>query len=74
MKESKSENQPKLPYGDDKLYNINDMASNNDLTGLIPTPPQNEKEASSYTQLYTIPKPQSKSPKEIEKREEPPKN
>ncbi|WBY64872.1 MAG: hypothetical protein ACFWUD_09385 [Thermocaproicibacter melissae] len=35
------------------------VVSGTECTGLIPTPPEDEPESESYTELYTIPKPAS---------------
>jgi hypothetical protein len=35
------------------------VVSNTECTGLIPTPPEDEPGSESYTELYTIPKPAS---------------
>lgn len=42
---------------DEKFYldDIMDVASATDCTGLMPTPPANEAEAESYTDLYPVP-------------------
>lgn len=60
-----------LQPNDENLYDINIMASANDCTGLIPTPPASEPEADSYTNMYAIPKPTAASPREIEQQAEP---
>lgn len=38
-------------------YNIENIASVTDCTGLITTPPVSQEEAESYTDLYEIPQP-----------------
>ena len=43
----------------DNLF-LDDVVSTTECTGLIPTPPQNEAEAESYTDLYAVPKPENK--------------
>lgn len=35
----------------------NSVVSGTECTGLIPTPPENEQEAESYTDLYAVPEP-----------------
>jgi hypothetical protein len=56
----KKENKPKNsypkskgypPYDDDKYYDLNQVVSANDCTGLTPTPPASESEAESYADL-----------------------
>ena len=44
---------------EDELYDMNTVASATECTGLIPTPPSNEGEAEAYTDIYSIPQPQS---------------
>lgn len=65
------ENPQALQPNDDDLYDINIMASANDCTGLIPTPPASEQQADSYTEMYAIPKPSAESPQKIEQKAEP---
>jgi hypothetical protein len=48
---------------DDLFFDLDDIASATECTGLIPTPPESEAEAESYTQLYSIPKPQESNKK-----------
>lgn len=50
----------------DDIDEYDNVASSMDCTGLIPTPPVNEAQAESYTDIYAIPKPskeQSSAPK-----------
>ena len=44
-------------YDVDKFYDVEAVVSYNDSTGLIPTPPKNESEAESYSDLLNIPQP-----------------
>ena len=41
----------------DEIEDFDTVASASECTGLIPTPPVNEAQAESYTDIYTIPKP-----------------
>ena len=41
----------------DEIEDFDTVASASECTGLIPTPPVNESQAESYTDIYTIPKP-----------------
>ena len=43
---------------DDIIFDVDTVASSMDCTGPIPTPPTSEAEAESYTELYTIPRPE----------------
>lgn len=38
-------------------YDVENIASATDCTGLIPTPPTNAEEAESYTKIYSVPTP-----------------
>ncbi len=51
--------QPDLVFPDDEyIYSCtNSVVSGTECTGLIPTPPETDSEADSYSDLYTIPKP-----------------
>ena len=40
----------------DIMNNANTVASMTECTGLIQIPPENETEAESYTDIYTVPK------------------
>lgn len=40
----------------DIMNNANTVASMTECTGLIQIPPENESEAQSYTDIYTVPK------------------
>lgn len=44
-------------FAEDPLEDMMDVASATECTGLMPTPPANEAEAESYTELYPIPQP-----------------
>lgn len=44
---------------EDSLFDVDTVASSMECTGLIPTPPASDAEAESYTELYTIPKPEN---------------
>lgn len=50
------------PYDTEKGYQyeleneINSVVSQTECTGLISVPPQDEEEAESYTEIYTVPK------------------
>lgn len=44
----------------DIIYDSNTVVSATDSTGLIPTPPQTEAEAESYTEIYDVPQPEVK--------------
>lgn len=44
---------------DHLLEGLDTVASATECTGLIPTPPLSESEAESYTDIYTIPKPEN---------------
>jgi phosphoserine aminotransferase len=57
---SKPENKQMAPKDDDDEYIYsctNSVVSGTECTGLIPTPPETDSEADSYSDLYTIPKP-----------------
>lgn len=43
------------------ILDIETVASSNECTGLIPTPPQSGAEADSYTKIYDIPQPNTNS-------------
>jgi hypothetical protein len=47
-------------YDDDKFYDVESVASCNDCTGLMPTPPKSEAEAESYGDLSNVPTPKGK--------------
>lgn len=47
------------PYDDD-YDDWETIASSNDCTGLVPTPPKTEGEAESYADLMNIPQPKGK--------------
>ena len=50
------------PFNTEKGYQydleneINSVVSQTECTGLIQVPPQDEEEAESYTEIYTVPK------------------
>lgn len=46
---------------EDFYFDLDDVASMTECTGLIPTPPESEAEAESYTDLYPIPRPQKEA-------------
>lgn len=52
---------PVLPDFDDlddyDFLEMSGVASSTDCTGLIPTPPLEEADADSYTDIYNIPQP-----------------
>lgn len=62
MDKNKTENkqllQPEKALDEDLFFDIDQVASATECTGLIPTPPLSEEEAESYTDIYTIPKPE----------------
>ena len=41
----------------DEIEDFDTVASASECTGLIPTPPVNEAQAESYTDIYSIPQP-----------------
>lgn len=45
-----------INFEDDSLIDISGVASATECTGLIQIPPQNEEEAESYNEIYTVPK------------------
>lgn len=51
-------------FQEDPLEEMMDVASATECTGLMPTPPANDAEAESYTELYPVPRP-PKPPKEM---------
>lgn len=55
MNEKKKQGYPS--YDDDKFYDVEQVVSSNDCTGLIPTPPKNEYEAESFSDLMNVPQP-----------------
>lgn len=65
----KSQKQDKdlLGYTDDYLNHVDNVASAQECTGLIMAPPASEAEAESFTDLYTIPKPENKKPNGLQK-------
>lgn len=48
------------PMDFDMLFDSNNTVSSTECTGLIPTPPLNDEEAESYTDIYAIPQPENK--------------
>lgn len=56
----KKENHGYPAYDDDKFYDINEVVSSHDCTGLEPTPPKDEAAADSYSDLMNIPQPKGK--------------
>lgn len=53
----------------DLIDKVNNVASYGECTGLIPTPPQSDEEADSYTDIYTVPN-QGKSEEKVCKSKE----
>lgn len=49
----------------DDFFDINKMASANDCTGLVPTPPLDDEQADSYTKMYEIPTPAEEDAEKI---------
>ncbi len=50
-----------LPLQDnDSFFDTDTVASSTECTGLIPAPPLSDEEAESYTDIYSIPKPENK--------------
>lgn len=47
----------------DDIEDFDTVVSASECTGLIPTPPVNEAQAESYTDIYAIPKPSSQNKK-----------
>ena len=45
-----------INFEEDSLIDISGVASATECTGLIQIPPQNEEEAESYNEIYTMPK------------------
>lgn len=71
MEEKKLKIRPKSDIN--KIYDPDIVVSATDSTGLIPTPPQSEDEAESYTEIYDIPQPQVKNKgKHYTKEKDPP--
>jgi len=56
-KEKKENRRGYPPYDDDKFYDVEQVISAHDYTGSIPTPPKNEYEAESYSDMLNIPEP-----------------
>lgn len=48
-------------YDDDKFYDVEQVVSSNDCTGLVPTPPKSESEAESFSDLMNIPQPKGET-------------
>lgn len=66
---NKPENKQMAPKDDDDEYIYsctNSVVSGTECTGLIPTPPEADSEADSYSDLYTIPKPPVNNSKKTE--------
>lgn len=60
MDEKDKQNKQLAPSEDEENdydYTTDMVVSSTECTGLIQTPPANEAEAESYTDLYTVPKP-----------------
>ena len=64
MKQQENEDGKKrrrpAPDDDVSFLGEDDVASSMECTGLIPTPPEDESEARSYADMYTIPTPAPK--------------
>lgn len=63
MKQQKNgEAEKRRPEPDDGVSFLGEdnVASSTECTGLIPTPPEDESEARSYADMYTIPPPAPK--------------
>ena len=54
MKKNELENE--IDYEKDLLTDTTSVASANECTGLMPTPPNDIYEAESYTNIYCVPK------------------
>ena len=52
----KNEPEDEIDYEKDLLLDTNSVASANECTGLMPTPPNDVFEAESYTDIYSVPK------------------
>ena len=51
---------------EDVYFDLDDIASATECTGLIPTPPVSEAEAEAYTELSPIPKPENDQPNQLQ--------
>ena len=51
---------------EDMLEIMNTVASSTECTGLIQTPPSNDEEAESYTDIYSIPQPENKKHNDLQ--------
>ena len=51
-------------FQEDPLEEMMDVASATECTGLMPTPPADDAQAESYTELYPVPQP-PKPPKKM---------
>ena len=51
-------------FQEDPLEEMMDVASATECTGLMPTPPADDAQAESYTELYPVPRP-PKPPKKM---------
>lgn len=71
QKAKKAQQQDKdlLGYTDDYLNDVDNVVSTQECTGLIMAPPVSEAEAESFTDIYTIPKPENKIPNGLQKEE-----
>jgi len=56
----KKRNRENPLYDDAKFYDIETVASVNDCTGSVPTPPKSENEAESYSDMLNIPRSKGK--------------
>jgi hypothetical protein len=53
-------------YNKDLFFDIDDVVSATECTGLIPTPPRSESEAESYTDIYLVPCPENNKPNHLQ--------
>ena len=51
------EDKQALQKDEDLYFDLDSVASTTECTGLIPTPPESEAQAESYTDIYAIPRP-----------------
>ncbi len=55
----------------DQFYDMSSVQSSTEMTGLVPTPPQSEADAESYSQIHGMPIPGDPPRKRKEKKEHP---
>ncbi len=65
MNSKKTTDKQALQPDENFFFDLDDIVSTTECTGLIPTPPVSEAEAEAYTNLYSIPKPGVDSGKDI---------